>query len=508
MSKPESRSELSRTPPELPTTGHAGQVPNIVGIVAVSIALTLGVILRFWASLDNFWLDEIWSWMMVRQLKSPLEIFTRLHYDNNHHLNTWVLYAFGPEAPLYLYRLPAVLAGTCAVLLCGWVAHRWSRPAAVAATLLTGCSFLLIQYSSEARGYAYLLFFTMASFAVVQASLDRRRAMWDVMFACCAILGFLSHLTYLFAYVALVAWSLWRMIRRDGWLSRRHIVPIIFLVLIPSVFMLVLYLVDLRYIVVGGGNENSIWTVIAQATSAAFGGPLEGLATVWITIAIGLVALVALFLLYRSDIDLWVPMIIGIFLLPAVVLLVARPQWPYPRYFLVSMLFLQLLVSWLLGWLYQRSYGKVAYVLILATILTGNAVLMARLLTNGRGGYEAAVRYMLDQTFSERVFVASDHDFRNKTVLAFYFARVGDGGRAGYYDFGNWPPEGPEWIVFHAFTQEYSPDKLVNDDQGHTYELARLFPYAGLSGFHWALYHNTNRPTNAPLHNEQRPSAQ
>ena len=42
-------------------------------------------------------------------------------------------------------------------------------------------------------------------------------------------------------------------------------------------------------------------------------------------------------------------------------------------------------------------------------------------------------------------------------------------------------------------------NKFVNDDQGHTYELARLFPFAGLSGFHWGLYHNTNRPTNAPL---------
>src|SRR4029078_5719760 len=137
----------------------------------------------------------------------------------------------------------------------------------------------------------------------------------------------------------------------------------------------------------------------------------------------------------------------------------------------VSMLFLQLLCSWFLGWLYQRRQGKVAFVAILALILGGNTVLNARLLIYGRGGYEAAVRYMLDQTVSERVFVASDHDFRNKTVLAFYFARAGASDRAGYYDFGKWPPEGPEWIVFHAFIGRYSPDRFVGDDQGHTYEL-------------------------------------
>lgn len=507
MSKRKSPPNLSPRPPAIPSAARSGQLPTFIGFVAVSIAIALAVVLRFWASLDNFWLDEIWSWMMAMRLKSPLEVVTRLHHDNNHHLNTLVLYLFGKDAPLYLYRLPAVVAGIGTVLLCGWVARRWNGPAAVAATLLTGCSFLLIEYSSEARGYAYLLFFTMASFAVIQESLERPRAIWDVLFACCAILGFLSHLTYLFAYVALVAWSLWRRIRRDGWLSRRHIVPLIFQILIPAGFLLLLYLVDLRHIAIGGGDENSMWTVIAQATSAAVGGPLEGSAPTWITIAVALVALVALFLLYQTGSDLWVPMLLGIFIVPAVILLIARPQWPYPRYFLVSMLFLQLLISWFLGWLYERPYGKVAYVLVLAAILGGNAVLTARLLTYGRGGYDAAVRYMLDQTFSERVFVASDHDFRNKTVLAFYFARAGDSGRAGYYEFGKWPPEGPEWIVFHAFTQQYSPDKFVKDDQGHTYELARIFPYAGLSGFHWALYHNTNRPTNAPLHDDpQGPS--
>jgi hypothetical protein len=456
-------------------------------------------VLRVWASLDNFWLDEIWSWMMAGQLKSPLEVVTRLHHDNNHYLNTLVLYTLGHDAPVYLYRLPAVVAGIGTVLLCGWVAHRWSRAAGVAATLLTGCSFLLVQYSSEARGYAYLLFFTMWSFAIVQESLERPRIIWNILFALCAVLGFLSHLTYLFTYVALVAWSVWGSIRRDGRLLRRHIVPFVFQILIPSSFVALLYFVDLRYIRTGGGDENSVWRVIAQATSAAFGGPLEGAATAWIAIGVAVIGIAALFLLFRSGNDLWVPMVVGIFILPMAVCLIARPQWPYPRYFLVSMLFLQLLCSWFFGWLYHRPHGKVAYVVVLALILGGNTVLNARLLTYGRGGYEAAVRYMLDQTFSEKVFVASDHDFRNKTVLAFYVARAGASERVGYYDYGKWPPQGPEWVLFHSFKQRYTPERFVNDNQGHTYELARVFPYAGLSGFHWALYHNTNRPTNAPL---------
>ena len=126
MSTRKSRSKPDPLPSAPPPEGRSGQLPPIIGTLVVVIAITLAVVLRFWASLDNFWLDEIWSWMMARQLKSPLEVVTRLHHDNNHHLNTLVLYAFGPNAPLYLYRLPAVLAGSGAVLLCGWVAGQWN----------------------------------------------------------------------------------------------------------------------------------------------------------------------------------------------------------------------------------------------------------------------------------------------------------------------------------------------------------------------------------------------
>src|SRR5262245_26437067 len=113
-------------------------------------------------------------------------------------------------------------------------------PRGVAAPLLPGYPFLLIQYSSEARRYAFLVFFTMASFAVTQESLERPRALWNMLFAVCAIFGFLSHLTYSFAYAALIAWSVWHRIRRDGWRSRPQIIPLVCGILIPCAFVLFL----------------------------------------------------------------------------------------------------------------------------------------------------------------------------------------------------------------------------------------------------------------------------
>jgi hypothetical protein len=480
------------------STADSGQ-SKFAAITAVVIAIVFGAVLRLWASLDAFWLDEIWSWIKVAQLSSPAQILTRVHGDNNHHFNSLIIYLFGRNAPLYMYRLPAVLAGIGTVVLCGLVARRWNRPAAVAATMIAAFSFVLIEYSSEARGYAYLLFFTMASFAVLQASFERPRPLWDALFACCAILGFLSHLTYMFAYAAFIAWSAWHHIASDGWLSRRHFRPFLFQVLVPCASVLFLYLVDVRHIVMGGGDKNSMPFVIAQAISVAFGGPFEGGLPVFITLAVVPVAIVALVLIYRTGSDLWVPMTVGIFVAPLAILLVARPPWPYPRYFLVCMLLLQLLISWLLGWLYQRTYGKAMYLLLLAAILIGNTIQTTRFLKYGRGGYEEAVRYMVEHTADHRILIGSDHDFRNKTLLGFYFARAGDEERAGYYDYGTWPPEGPEWVVLHNASQSYVPAESFNDEAGNTYELVCVFRYAGLSGFNWALYHNTNRPTKVPL---------
>ena len=74
----------------------------------------------------------------------------------------------------------------------------------------------------------------------------------------------------------LVSWSLWHRISRDGWRSRRHVVPIIFQILLPAAFVASLYFVDLRLYRPGGGDEIPAWKVVVQAISVAFGGPLEG----------------------------------------------------------------------------------------------------------------------------------------------------------------------------------------------------------------------------------------
>jgi hypothetical protein len=490
MSTPKSAKNISASKAISLPPDSTSRLRAIVRWGIFAIVITVAAVVRFVASLDNLWLDEIWSWMIAVRLTSPLEVITRVHHDNNHYLNTLVMYACGGDASMSLYRLPAVVAGIGTVLLAGTVAKQWSAVAAMTATLITGCSFLLIQYSSEARGYAYLLFFTTASFAVMQQSLNQPRAVGEILFAIFTVLGFLSHPTYSFAFVALVSWSAWHRIATDGWLSRRHIVPLIFEVLIPGIFLFVLYIVDWRYLAIGGGDEGSAWRVFAQATSAAFGGPIEGPAVVLVAAAVFAIAMAAMYELYRTGSDLWVPMIVGIFAMPACILLVVQPESPYPRYFLISALFLQLLMSWYLGRIFERSNGKMAYLFIMAVILGGNCYLTGRLLSSGRGGYEAAVNYLLLNSSRPRVVIASDHDFRNQIVLEYYFWRVGAADRWSYVESGRWPLEGPEWILLHDFNQDSSPPESIRIPPGYAFQREQIYPYFGLSGCNWALYRN------------------
>lgn len=476
---------------ELDRRARLWSVGYVFGLAAAVLAAAA---YRFLASLDDFWLDEIWSWLIVTRVQSASQIFTDIRHDNNHFLNTWIMYGLGADCHWFFYRLPAVAAGIATVAMCGWTARRWGRLAVLTATLITGASFPLIQYSSEARGYAYALFFAVAAFEILQESLDRPRNWLDAMFACCAVLGLLAHITFVYAYVALVGWSLWRLFRRHGIWSSRHWAVLVWQILVPGIVLAWLYFVNLRYLVVGGGDEQPWGTVIRQALSLAVGGPQAepwaGIVAIFVLVAAGL----AFYQVHRAGSDLWLPLGACIFVLPALSLLATRPAVVYPRYFLVSMLFLQLLISWWLVRVFHGSrHGKILYAVFLLAILTGNAVSTSRFLAYGRGGYQAALQFMLEHSSDRDLTVGSDHDFRNSLVLRYYFPRCRGNRRLVYYSQGNWPQGGPEWFLIHSQEPQFTPRETLADELGNAYHLQAVFPYAGLSGWHWAVYRNGNR---------------
>jgi len=66
--------------------------------IALVLPVAVGMYLRLKGVFTAFWLDEIWSLKLVRDLGSPLEVVTGLHIDNNHILNSLYMYMIGDTA--------------------------------------------------------------------------------------------------------------------------------------------------------------------------------------------------------------------------------------------------------------------------------------------------------------------------------------------------------------------------------------------------------------------------
>ena len=120
----------------------------------IALAVT-AVALRLASTRGDLVLDEVWSLRIAVNADSPWQIVV-MPVDNNHILNTLVLYALGHDAPFWAYRLPAALASSLAL----WFAYRLVRRQGIVATscvlILLGLSQMLILFGTEARGYGYL----------------------------------------------------------------------------------------------------------------------------------------------------------------------------------------------------------------------------------------------------------------------------------------------------------------------------------------------------------------
>ncbi len=450
--------------------------------------LVIALLLRAAAAMNDFWLDEIWSLRMAQRLQSPLGVLTELHHDNNHPLNTLFLYFLGDQALWWVYRLPAVLAGAATVGLAGRVGARAGTAAAVAAMGLTALSFLLIQYSSEARGYGFAVFCTLLSLLLAYRYVEQSSPARALLLAGSILLGFLSHLTFIHVYLGLLAWTTLRRVReRSSWPDTLRSLALVHLPVWLG--LAALYWVDLRHLTIGGRNEYSIPGVAATTAAYTLGLPVAGFGPwVALVLAAGL-CMAGLTALRRQGADEWIFYLVAIVISPALLLALRQPDALFERYFLVCATCLLILLASLLGRALAGGRAIRAMALCLAAAwTTGNLIHLNTLTTYGRGSYREAVQYLASQTAGERVSVASDHDFRNRMLLDYYWPYAPAGKTQVYFDQEQYPPEGVEWTLVHRLEGETAPPEIWTDAAGRRFRLARAFPHRGLSGWSWYLY--------------------
>ncbi len=384
--------------------------------------LLLALALRLPGLWTDFWLDEIWALRNVGTLNSALGVFTSIHHDSNHWLVSLWMYVVGQDAAFWLYRLPSLLAGLATVIVAGRLADA-ERAGSSLVMLLVAVSFPLGFYATEARGYAVAASAGLAAFLCLLRWLETRERRWLVAHWCAASAGLLAHLSFV---AVLGAETVFLVVVASG--DRRVVWSLLQPLVGPVVVFVLLFAFDLRHLQLGGGPPLDALRLLADVGSLALGGPVDSPAAPVVAVGASAGVLLAIGSLARPARGTpaapgfarltWV-FYAAIFVVPAVGALVLRPPFLFPRYFLVSLAFVPVVL--VLG--LKRLPGLYRPALV-AVWLALNGWSWVGFAQAGRGHYAEAVADMVAAE-TGAVTVSSDHDFRNSTILDFYRDRAG-----------------------------------------------------------------------------------
>jgi hypothetical protein len=443
--------------------------------------LALALLFRLACLRADFWLDEILSFNLSRQVDSPLSVFA-LRNDNNHPLNTLWLSLWQADAPLWCLRLHSLVAGVVAVFLMG-LAGRRLKAETPALILGTACWWLVLA-SADARGYSLAVAFALAAFLALDSYLARPR--WSVLigFWAAAVLAFLSHLTFLYAYLGLIAMT------APGGTSREQVRRLAVVHAVPGLFFLALYFGFIRGMVVEGGPPADVVRTLTSLLSRGLGGPPGG----WLAapfVLVGLVLFVGGLWSLRAEGDRVWPFFLVTCCLAPVIFLIKPPPFVFERYFLISFTFFLLVIARSLASLLSDTprvgpVARLAGVFLLFVFLRGNIRTMREYLETGRGQLPAVI----NQVRAEGGRVTGDHDFRVGTSLRFHAPNI------EYVGEKQLPAGGVEWLIVHRVDGDPRPAPAdeETDSAGNVYLFASMYPSAGPADWGWYLYRNKDRP--------------
>ncbi len=473
-------------------SGKIGRVVIPFALPLLAVAFLLGLFVRGWAIFDDFWFDEIWSWKLVGGVHSVFGVFFGIRHDNSHPINSLFMYFIGDCRRWFVYRLLSLTTGIGAMVMAALVPARKNRSEPVFAFLIVAGSFIFVTYSSEARGYQPMVFFALLSFHALDRGLEDGRKTWNTIFGLGAILGFLSHFSFLHFYAAALLWSGWNILSRQcDWRARfvafanRHCVPVAFITLY--------YFTAVRGMTIGGTNEETVQSVASSALALIWGlpaGEIAGaLALAWSLVVFAL----ELNSLRREKSDLWIFYLGAILIFPAAFMVLFPPWALFPRYFLVSVTFFSLLAARFLARCFNHGVaGKIFALALMTLILTGNGTRILRYLRVGKGHYLEAVRYLAENTKGSQIMLGSNQDLRSTIPLEFYSRYLPSGKKFIYLPVSDWPKQSPEWYLFHRQDETPVPDPKIGLSYRYHFDRVRIFPYYGLSGFEWILYHRSS----------------
>ena len=326
----------------------------------------------------------------------------------------------------------AVILGVGVVAMLRRIAADFSPTAMWIVTVLTVPSYLLVHYSSEARGYSYLMFFAAGTSYLAAAAVclplvpsttspgcfkSDPRSYWlcVILFGFSCVAGCLGHPAFLLTYVALGLWALVRIVRMP-WLWQQKVIVMIRLFWAPTLCLGLLWLINLSGLVNSSGPPGDPWIVAIKTLSMMVGGPVEGDGALLVGGLAMVAIIIEMILLARERDDRWVAWL-GMIAGPLLLIVVTERREVYPRYYLGAVVFLYVALADLAARCAGR--GRVAVIVVCAAITFGNGIHLVRLYEYGRGHASEVVRWIESQTQGPDIVISSDFDFRHSLVLQY-----------------------------------------------------------------------------------------
>ena len=457
--------------------------------IAILCILALAAILRLGLIRAEFWFDEIWSLEFARAASSPWQIFAGAdqHHDNNHKLNTIFLWLYPAGTGWWWYRVHSFVAGLATVLVAARTAARRGPAEAIFAALLFAVNYWLVLCSAEARGYALAICFALLAFYALEGYLTHGGRRMLVLFWLSVMLGFCSHLTFLHTYLALGLWSVYDGARRRLG-GRAELRRLLVCHAVPGLFFVLLYMVDLRWMQLGGAPPQPTSLVVGRLLSLGLGGPPSS-AWTWPIIVIAVLVFAAgLRFLAREKQHLGVFFTAVVVGSPALFLL-GKPAYLFERYFLISWAFFLLLFAYVLGRLWRHSTTG-AFIAGFSTlaITAGSITQIAEFQRGGRGHFVEVLTYIDQQSPGGTIHLCGDYDFRVEKFYTFYVPYVAAPKRLHYDEQNHLPAGGCAWLLVHRMDANHPPQPRMVDANDNTYDYVQGFPAAAFGGWHWHVY--------------------
>jgi hypothetical protein len=469
------------------------------------LIIIVGSVLRLAGIFDDFWLDEIWSYFISQQLHRPLDVLLSraARIDNNHPLNTLLMWIMGEQPNWCVYRMPSLLAGIGSILLVLHITLRRGLGQAILATALVALSYPLIHYSSEARGYSMAVFFALAAFDVFELYSARPNWLRAGLFAVFCALGLLAHLSFVHVYLGLLVLTAYRLPRAAS--VKVAAFEALRLHLLPMASLLAIHVTFVAKMGIGGTLEKPIWIAVSASVTDLLAMPGQIEYEVCVTLAAAVLFVGMLVALHRRGSDLWVFLVVAVLVSPvAATIRQAMTLDHIPmitaRYFLVTLPLVLVMGSEMLVEILKKRQARPVVCLMLAAFFAASLWQTFWFLKIGRGHYSRAVAYMASQTPGAVIHVESDHILRTQMVLDFYKRVLPPGMTLATLDLSRTPPPPPPpipptWVVVHSFVQGSppgstpgSPAPPITDPWGGVFIFDREFTYYGRSGLSWYVY--------------------